>query len=195
MIRLFCLLMLFASVASAQSSLTLSFTGNGFSHTGGSLRYARDFSKLQLAAYGAVAKGGVLSFGDRSWSSNAGLAGVALNILHDTSSKQLNFYYGVSVEGLVQNFKAKNSSRHYTDVSVLAGPQFGLNAYLSRRLNFNAEWGLRAGVRFGYVYHNVFSGVVYIRSFYARENTMFLYIPTSIGLTYKLGRVNKPTRE
>lgn len=194
MIRLFCLLMLTATSASAQS-LTLGFEGNGLSHTGIRFKYAHDYSKLQIAGYGAAAKGGILSFGDRSWSSNAGLAGVSLNILHDTSNKQLNFYYGVSVEGLVQNYKAKNSSRRYTDVSVLAGPQFGLNVYLSRRLNFNAEWGVRAGVRFGYVHHNVFSGVVYLRSFYARENTMFLYIPTSIGLTYKLGRVNKPTRE
>ncbi|MCB0696761.1 MAG: hypothetical protein KDC07_05320 [Chitinophagaceae bacterium] len=174
------------TVASAQSFITAGFDGNGLSHTGIRLKYAHNISRLQFAAYGSVATGGLLKVGEQGQTSTNGIAGISLNKVPDTT-KGLNIYYGVSVEGLVHDYLAKNSGAHYIDPAILFGPQLGINVFLSERFCFNAEWGIRAGINYGHVFHlgDVIGSTS--PSYYARENSVLIYVPTTIGLTYRLG--------
>jgi|GEM_PF-3516832 len=193
-------LWLFLSVlytsASAQSSLTFNFIGNGFSHTGLGLKYTLDYSKTQVAAYGGIARGGFLTINDQTWSSTNGVAGISLNVLSDSVSNGVYFYYGLSAEVATHNYTARNNSNvQYTDVAMLVGPQLGVNVRLSKRLMINSEWGIRGGVNYGHKYHIIFNNNIFSRDFYVRENTVLIYVPTSIGLTYRFGRNRKHTSE
>lgn len=181
----FCTILLSASVA-AQSSLTVGYAGNVYFYNGINARYAQQANRLETSLYGTVATGGGIKVDEFSSSSIIGIMGFSLNRMPELKNGA-GMYYGLSVEGLVHSYIAQNTGKGYTDYSVLAGPQVGWLARLTDRIYLNADWGLRIGTTFGRDYKLIFTGNNVSGGFYKDDNYFFAYMPTSIGLRFRLG--------
>lgn len=176
------------AAAIAQPSVTFGLEGNGLSHTCGRVRVATQLSKIQWVAYGAVGTGGALKVGEQSFSSFNTIAGAGFNIIPGPK-KDMNLYGGLSVEGLRHAYNAKNGGQPFVAYAVTAGPQMGINIALANHWMLNSEWGIRAGVRSGYIWRLVVGGQ------YLHRNTMLIYLPASIGLTYTFGKAGAQIKE
>lgn len=170
---LFLLLFIFKG-AVAQSTLTLSLDGNGYTHIGGRLRTAVDLPGIQLAAYGSALIAWPF---DKAVSEFAGVAGFSINTTPG-NRRDISLYGGGSAEVLFLPYALDGAG--VTDVAYLAGPQLGLRIKLGWKVFLNTEWGARAGIMLGN--ERVAPNTI------VEDNYFYYYFPSSIGVTYKFGR-------